>query len=51
MGKLQKDEKYDINIRLTQKEIFFDEYSRLNQIPTAANSNRPIMDKVFNLGP
>jgi len=32
MGKLQKDEKYDINISFTQKEIFFDEYSQVDSI-------------------
>lgn len=32
MGKLQKDEKYDINISFTQKEIFFVEYSQGDSI-------------------
>lgn len=32
MGTLQKDEKYDINISFTQKEIFFVEYSQGDSI-------------------
>lgn len=32
MCKLQKDEKYDINISFTQKEIFFVEYSQVDSI-------------------
>lgn len=53
MGKLQKDEKYDINTSFTQKEIFFVEYSQVDSITflSQLNSNRPIMDKIFNLGP
>lgn len=48
MGKLQKDEKYDINTSFTQKEIFFVGIVKEAQ---SCSYHRPIMDKVFNLGP
>lgn len=47
MGKLRKDEKYDINTSFTQKEIFFVGTAKQTQ---SHSYHRPMMDKVFIWG-